>query len=163
MGSPDQVVLSLLSSRNIKLQYPVAEWVVVKGSHAQPESWNFQSHPLLPPTARSHTQHRIRGRLFPREANSGNKLSRQALENCLGQPSFGILSVSSPNKKASRASPPMLYITGWPQTAAPKSGSAKELGLGTMYSSSVCFPLLLWVYERPQSSPLSVRWFSGSR
>lgn len=40
---------------------------------------------------------------------------------------------------------------------------AKELGLGTMYSSSVCFPLLLWVYERPQSSPLSVRWFSGSR
>lgn len=51
------MVLSLLSSRNSKLRYPVAEWVAVKGSHAQPQSRDFQSHSLLPPTAQSHTQH----------------------------------------------------------------------------------------------------------
>lgn len=96
------MVLSLLSSRNSKLRYPVAEWVAVKGSHAQPQSWNFRSHSLLPPTAQSHTQHhQIQGRLFffPREANPGNKVSQQELENCLVQPNSGILGVSSPNKK----------------------------------------------------------------
>lgn len=38
-----------------------------------------------------------------------NKLPQQELKNCLGQPNSGILGVSSTNKKASRASPPMLY------------------------------------------------------
>lgn len=117
-GGPDQVVLSLLSSRNSKLRYPVAEWVAVKGSHAQPQSRDFQSHSLLPPTAQSHTQHhRIQGRRsVPTEGNPGNKVSQQELENCLGQPNSGILRVSSPNKNASGARSPVLYNTGWPRT-----------------------------------------------
>lgn len=75
-------------------------------------------HPLLGATHSTDSEEDF----FSREANPGNKLSRQALEKCLGQPNSGILSVSSPNKKVTGASPPMLYNTGWPQTATLQSG-----------------------------------------
>lgn len=85
---------------------------------------------------------------FSREANPGNKLSQQELENCLGQPNSGTLSASSPNKKASRASPPMLYNTGWPQA---HNQGACNTAVWFMLKNSflfgydalfLCFPLL---------------------
>lgn len=85
MNGPSQAHEFECLAIGMVLQYPVAEWVVVKGSHAQPESWNFQSHPLLPPTAQSHTQYRIQGRrFFHGRQTLGTNCPSKSLERNLG-------------------------------------------------------------------------------